>query len=134
MWFPQPAVPAPRKRGRPVKVPAQWLATIRAYWEDSGKTLAKLGEELAVIMGAPEPFSPRRVHEYIHGKTTDEMTRAWATLMNVAPPVVGVDDPRLLEWLEVGRRLLAQTPDRFGDELAAISELVEALEQRSPRK
>jgi hypothetical protein len=124
-----------RRRGRPVQVPAAWLARVRAYWQATGKSLETLGIELASAMGDEQPLGASRVHQYISGKkTTDEMTRAFAQLMGAKMPVLGVEDPDIVAWCDVGQRLKEQASERFHEELAALTKIVETLEKlRRPR-
>lgn len=124
-----------KKRGKTLRVPSQWLAQVREYWDASGKTLQQLGVELAPLMGEAKPLIPRRVHDYINGKsTTEEMTTAFATLMGVPPPVLGLDDPDLVRWCAAGRRLQSLAPEQFRDELAAVERLLAAFEEFSRRR
>jgi hypothetical protein len=116
-------------------VPPEWLAAVRDYWDRSGKTLKAIGIELALQMGRAQPVRPNSVHEYITGTaTTEEMTRAFAHLMGVAPPILGVDDPEVVAWCEVGRRLKSHTSEIFRDELARLTELVESMERLRGRR
>jgi hypothetical protein len=118
----------PKKRGRTVDVPESWIRKVEEYWGRSGKSLEQLGEALAPLLGEARPVSYSRVYQYIReGKTSAEMTRAFASLMGVPPPVLGVDDPELVAWFEVGACLRDQSADRFREELAALQELVATL-------
>lgn len=118
-----------------MRVSAQWLAAVRAYWDSSGKTLRHLGVELAEILGEPRPLVPRHVHDYIQGtSTTEELTAAFAQLMDVPPPILGIEDDEIVRWCEIGQRLKAQTPDRFREELDALSALVDTLESFRRRR
>ncbi len=123
-------MPNRRKRGRTIRVPEQWLAEVRDFWSRSGKTLAALGADLAPLLGEARPLVPRRVHDYIQGNiTTEELTDAFARLMGVDPPILGIEDPDIVQWCNIGRRLKAQTGDVFHEELARLLELVEVLER-----
>jgi hypothetical protein len=124
-----------RKRGRPIKVPPDWLDVVRAYKDRSGKNLKTLGAELAALLGVRSPLPPARLSEYMNGtRITEEMTRAWATLMGVPMPDVAGDDPEMRQWIEVGEQLKQHTPDKFRRELHALQELVDALDKHSRRK
>ena len=126
---------ARRKRGRSIKVPDAWLQEVAAYKERTGKTLEELGIELSLQMKLSAPLKPARVHEYLSGRTvTEELTAAFAALMGVPPPVLGLeDDLEVQEWCDLGRRLKHETPDRFRQELRAIREVVEVLERHRRR-
>lgn len=91
-------------------------------------SLEALGKELALLLGDERPLSPSRVYQYISGsKTTAEMTDAFAAIMGTHPPVLGLEDEELRQWLAVGRQLKELAPERFADELAVLSELAATL-------
>jgi hypothetical protein len=116
-------------------VPDAWLARVRAYWEQSGKSLETLGAELSLLLPEDKPVSPSRLHQYISGaKTTAEMTAAFAKLMGVPQPALGIDDSEIVAWCDVGQRLKGQAAERFREELAVLTELVEALEKHRRRR
>lgn len=124
-----------RQRGRTLRVPESWLTQVRTYWESSGKTLQQLGKELAPLVGEERPLIPRRVHDYINGKsTTEEMTAAFAKLMAVPPPVLGLDGPEIQRWCAAGQRLLEHAPEQFQAELEAVERLLAALEEFRRRR
>lgn len=135
LWSSTPAMAGRRQRGRTLRVPESWLAQVRAFWEHSGKTLQQLGVELAPLVGEERPLLPRRVHDYINGKsTTEEMTAAFAKLMETRPPVLGLDGPEIQRWCAAGQRLLEHAPEQFQAELLAVERLLSALEEFMRRR
>ena len=123
------------KKGRTLQVPSEWLEEVNAYKKASGKTLQQLGADLGRHLKRSTPIPTSTVHDYLVGRVvTEELTVAFAALMGVPPPVLVTDaDPELREWLELGRALRAETPDRFQRELVALRDLVEALRRHRLR-
>lgn len=123
-------MPGTRKRGRPVRVPEEWLQQVRA-WKGT-RSLRVISEELAAVMGREKPMSLARIHAYLHGKsTTEELTEAFARAMHVQAPGahLRIADPEMRRWLDIGERLKAEHPQRFHNELLTLSEIVEFLER-----
>lgn len=122
------------KRGRTLRVPESWLEKCAAYKDRTRKSLRVLGTELANAAGRAKPYSTSAVHDYLSGRAvTEEMTRAWATLMGLPLPVLVPDDADLQRWCELGALLKREAPDRFRRELEALQEFVDALKKYSSR-
>lgn len=124
------------KKGRVVRVPAEWMQELLAYKKRSGKTLQQLGVELAREMRRPEPVAVSTVHDYLQGRViTEDLTRAFAAVAGLPVPVLAEEpvDEEIREWLQLGRELRAETPDRFRREMDALRELVTALRRHRLR-
>lgn len=122
-------------KGRGHRVPDSWLQQCNQYKERTRKTLSELGRELAEAIGRNRPLATSTVHDYLIGRiVTEELTEAWAKLMETLPPVIGGDDDEVQEWCDLGRQFKAESPETFRRELEALRKVVSALVEYRGRR
>ena len=121
------------KRGSAVSVPESWLEQCRQWRKDQGLTIDAAGTHLARAIRRARPFSEATVRRYLRGAlVTDELTRAFAKVLNMPPPVE-IEDEQHQEWYDLGVRLARADGDVFESELLRLRQLVtmaEALKVR----
>ena len=120
-----------RGSGKRVNVPESWLERCRQWRDDHGYSFQKVGEILAHAISRKQPFGSSTIHRYLSGEAaTDELTEAFAKVMEVTPPHAlppfESEEHRL--WCELGVRLTSVAPAVFARELQVILRIVQAHE------
>ncbi len=117
-----------RKRGQVISVPDGWIDSCRQWRRDERLTIDETGARLARAVRRGRPFAEATVRRYLRGAiVTDELTRAFARVMGVLPPVT-IEDQEHQEWHDLGVRLDGANARLFRSELERLRELVRMAE------
>ena len=113
-------------RGNKIVVPEHWLQQCRDWVADNGETMRSLGPKLAEAIERSRPFGKATVSCYLRGeRVTDELTRAFAHLMDVSFPVPVPKSAEQRRWSELGAELDEVDHDLFLEELEHVEDLVD---------
>lgn len=118
------------KRGSAIAVPESWLEQCRTWRKEQRLTLEKTGIRLAKALKRTRPFAISTVRRYLLGElVTDELTMAFATLMERPHPVQVLESEKHRRWCELGVRLDHGDSETFEAELARVERLVGLIEK-----
>lgn len=109
----------------------EWLEKLNDFRRSQGWGLAELGAKAAAEIGRDHPYAQSVISRFLRGQnTSDDLTRACARLMGIAPPAPGVADPQLRRWLDAGVALRQIAPVLFGGLLERVELLADLADPK----
>lgn len=100
-----------------------------------GMRYRDLGEAVARAVGRKQPFSVQSVSDFFLGRRYSlQLVEGISTVLDLPLPPVSSGDADLQRWADLGAKLQRYAPQQFQDDLAALAEVVEALEKYALRK